>query len=67
MSIQQLLVLQHEMIEHFGGAPYHEEFVNYDLIEHPEYLEDETHHYDTIRRHLDDHDSHDIYAHTYEA
>ena len=67
MSIQQLLILQHEMIEHLSGAPYHEEFVNYDLIEHPEYLEDETHHYDTIRRHLDDHESHDTFAHTYEA
>ena len=66
MSIQQLLILQHELIEHLSTAPYHDEFVNYDLIQHPEYLEDETHHYDTIRRHLD-HPSDDTYAHTYEA
>ena len=67
MSIAQLLILQHELIEHVSEPLYHEEFVDYDLIQHPEYLEDETHHYDSIRRHHDDHEIYDSYAHTYEV
>ena len=44
MSLKQLLVLQQDVINSFDSPPSNE-FINYDLIEHPELLEDQFHHY----------------------
>ena len=45
MDIKHLLVLQQEVINSFDAPAPENELVHYDLIEHPEYLEDEFSHY----------------------
>ena len=65
MSLKQLLILQQDLINTFDVVPYHEEFVNYDLIEHPENLEDQYHHYESMMRHQGDHQAYDAYSHTH--
>ena len=62
MSLKSLLFLQQQVIDSFD-TPTNNDMFGYDLIEHPELLEDQFHHYSSmIRQQTDQQDYYD-YAH----
>ena len=49
MSLKSLLFLQQQVIDSFD-TPTNNDMFGYDLIEHPELLEDQFHHYSSMIR-----------------